>query len=192
MSDFEGPEQWGTKRCTTCGYFPPCQCPGNPFGTGTGLDPETFPTPDTYVGPALDGYAKAEPGQWWCGVCKTGHDSGQACPDSGQTVTLAPVLEWSGSHPLHDDHCACTVRPRTPSTATVFGPRETQSWLETFHAIATFGLVCTWPDSLSVPGIREATRELGIRAGYQVTWLQDDPGWKLIVAVAQQNQESAR
>jgi hypothetical protein len=29
--------RWANKQCTTCGYFPPCQCPGNPFGTGTGI-----------------------------------------------------------------------------------------------------------------------------------------------------------
>lgn len=28
--------RWANKQCTTCGYFPPCQCPGNPFGTGLG------------------------------------------------------------------------------------------------------------------------------------------------------------
>ena len=29
--------RWTNKQCQVCGYFPPCQCPGNPFGTGTGL-----------------------------------------------------------------------------------------------------------------------------------------------------------
>lgn len=27
-----GGERWSPWRCADCGYYPPCQCPGNPFG----------------------------------------------------------------------------------------------------------------------------------------------------------------
>lgn len=31
-------------------------------------------------------YETAQPGEWWCGVCKRGHEYDTACPDSGQIV----------------------------------------------------------------------------------------------------------
>lgn len=32
----------------------------------------------------LAGYAQAQLGEWWCGVCKTGHPFDTACPDTGE------------------------------------------------------------------------------------------------------------
>jgi hypothetical protein len=38
-----------------------------------------------------EGYAKAGPGEYWCGVCKTGHPSNTVCPDAGPEDEFGPL-----------------------------------------------------------------------------------------------------
>jgi len=44
-------------------------------------------------------YETAQPGEWWCGVCKRGHEYDTACPDSGQIVESVKVTNLGNDMP---------------------------------------------------------------------------------------------